>query len=157
MMARESTRSRVKEKAVAKGLITVAQADKMTESEIVDLIFLPGLSTAEKVTNVSGRGVGMDVVKTNIDRIGGRAKIDSEIGRGTTMRLEIPLTLATIPALTVVSGKSVFAIPQAALVEMIGLDADNVDKYIECIDGTSVFRFRGTVLPLLQSARKNCG
>ena len=141
---------RVKDKAVAKGLITVAQADKLTESEIVNLIFLPGLSTAEKVTNVSGRGVGMDVVKTNIDRIGGRAKIDSEIGRGTTMRLEIPLTLATIPALTVVSGKSVFAIPQAALVEMIGLDSDNVDKYIECIDGTSVFRFRGTVLPLLR-------
>ena len=141
---------RVKDKAVAKGLIAAAQADKLTESEIVNLIFLPGLSTAEKVTNVSGRGVGMDVVKTNIDRIGGRAKIDSEIGRGTTMRLEIPLTLATIPALTVVSGKSVFAIPQAALVEMIGLDSDNVDKYIECIDGTSVFRFRGTVLPLLR-------
>jgi len=141
---------RVKDKAVAKGLITAAQADKLTESEIVNLIFLPGLSTAEKVTNVSGRGVGMDVVKTNIDRIGGRAKIDSEMGRGTTMRLEIPLTLATIPALTVVSGKSVFAIPQAALVEMIGLDADNVDQYIECIDGTSVFRFRGTVLPLLR-------
>jgi two-component system, chemotaxis family, sensor kinase CheA len=93
--------------------------------------------------------VGMDVVKTNIERIGGRAKIESERGRGTTMRLEIPLTLATIPALTVVSGKSVFAIPQAALVEMIGLDTDSAAKYIECIDGTAVFRFRGTVLPLL--------
>ncbi|MGB7731232.1 MAG: chemotaxis protein CheA [Candidatus Acidiferrum sp.] len=140
---------RVKEKALSKGLVTPAQVEKMTGTEIMDLIFLPGLSTAEKVTNVSGRGVGMDVVKTNIERIGGRAKIDSEQGRGTIMRLEIPLTLATIPALTVVSGKSVFAIPQAALVEMIGLDADNAGKHIECIDGTSVFRFRGTVLPLL--------
>jgi two-component system, chemotaxis family, sensor kinase CheA len=140
---------RVKEKALAKGLITPAQAEKMTETEAMGLIFLPGLSTAEKVTNVSGRGVGMDVVKTNIERIGGRAKIDSERGRGTTMRLEIPLTLATIPALTVVSGKSVFAIPQAALVEMIGLGADRTQEYIECIDGTSVFRFRGMVLPLI--------
>ncbi|MGB2636130.1 MAG: chemotaxis protein CheA, partial [Candidatus Acidiferrum sp.] len=140
---------RVKEKALSKGLVTPAQVEKMTEAEIMDLIFLPGLSTAEKVTNVSGRGVGMDVVKTNIERIGGRAKIDSEQGRGTIMRLQIPLTLATIPALTVVSGKSVFAIPQAALVEMIGLDADNAGKHIESIDGTSVFRFRGTVLPLL--------
>ena len=140
---------RVKEKALAKALVTETQIDKMTESEIVNLIFLPGLSTAQKVTNVSGRGVGMDVVKTNIDRIGGRAKIESNRGQGTTTRLEIPLTLATIPALTVVSGTSVFAIPQAALVEMIGLDADNVKSYIETIDGTSVFRFRGTVLPLL--------
>lgn len=141
--------ARVREKAVSKGLITAGQAEKLTENEQVNLIFLPGLSTAEKVTNVSGRGVGMDVVKTNIDRIGGRAKIDTEKGRGTSVRLEIPLTLATIPALTVVSGKSVFAIPQAALVEMIGLDADSADKHIECIDGTSVFRFRGMVLPLL--------
>jgi two-component system, chemotaxis family, sensor kinase CheA len=98
--------------------------------------------------------VGMDVVKTNIERIGGRAKIESAKGRGSTVRLEIPLTLATIPALTVVSGKSVFAIPQAALVEMIGLDVDEARKHIECIDGTSVFRFRGTVLPLL-SLRKD--
>jgi two-component system, chemotaxis family, sensor kinase CheA len=140
---------RVKQKALSKGLVTAAQAEKLTPSEAVNLIFLPGLSTAEKVTNVSGRGVGMDVVKTNIERIGGRAKIDTEQGRGTVIRMEIPLTLATIPALTVVSGKSVFAIPQAALVEMIGLDADSSQNYIESIDGTAVFRFRGTVLPLL--------
>ncbi|MGB7438223.1 MAG: chemotaxis protein CheW, partial [Candidatus Acidiferrum sp.] len=140
---------RVRDKAVAKGLVSAAQAEKMNDTEALNLIFLPGLSTAEKVTNVSGRGVGMDVVKTNIERIGGRAILNSETGRGTTVRLEIPLTLATIPALTVVSGKSVFAIPQAALVEMIGLDADSAQNYIECIDGTLVFRFRGTVLPLL--------
>jgi len=140
---------RVTQKAIDKGLITTASADRMTESEKLNLIFLPGLSTAEKVTNVSGRGVGMDVVKTNIERIGGRSKLESVRTRGTTVSLEIPLTLATIPALTVVSGHSVFAIPQAALVEMIALDSENSEKYIQSIDGVSVFRFRGTVLPLM--------
>lgn len=140
---------RVKQKALAKGLITTAQIDKMNESEILNLIFLPGLSTAEKVTNVSGRGVGMDVVKTNIERIGGKAKLSSAKNKGTTLWLEIPLTLATIPALTVTSGRSVFAIPQAALVEMIAVDAEDAYKYIETIDGISVLRFRGTVVPLL--------
>jgi len=140
---------RVKQKALSKGQISASQADKMNESEILNLIFLPGLSTAEKVTNVSGRGVGMDVVKTNIERIGGKAKLESARSRGTTVSLEIPLTLATIPALTVISGKSVFAIPQAALVEMIALDEGDARRQIECIDGVSVFRFRGTVLPLM--------
>lgn len=140
---------RVKEKALSKGLLTGAQAEKLTETEILNLIFMPGLSTAEKVTNVSGRGVGMDVVKTNIERIGGQAKLESTKNRGTTVRLEIPLTLATIPALTVMSGKSVFAIPQSALVEMIGLDSDEAQKHIESIDGIRVFRFRGMVLPLV--------
>jgi two-component system chemotaxis sensor kinase CheA len=140
---------RVKQKAIAKGLISAANVEKATDSEVLNLIFLPGLSTAEKVTNVSGRGAGMDVVKTNIERIGGRAKLESARGQGTTLWLEIPLTLATIPALTVVSGNSVFAIPQAALVEMIALDAQGAQKLIESIDGVSVFRFRGTILPLL--------
>jgi two-component system chemotaxis sensor kinase CheA len=140
---------RVKEKALAKGLISAAQAEKMTHRELLSLVFHPGLSTAEKVTNVSGRGVGMDVVKTNIERIGGIAKIESARNQGTTVWLEIPLTLATIPALTVVSGQSVFAIAQAALVEMIAVDVEDSQKYIECIDGVSVFRFRGTVLPLI--------
>lgn len=140
---------RVKQKAIAKGLITAASAEKMTEGDLLTLVFLPGLSTAEKVTNVSGRGVGMDVVKTNIERIGGRAKLESARGKGTTVWLEIPLTLATIPALTVVSGGSVFAIPQAALVEMIAIDVEDSQKHIESIDGVTVFRFRGTVLPLI--------
>ena len=140
---------KVKQKALSKGLITVPQAEKMTQNEILNLIFLPGLSTAERVTNVSGRGVGMDVVKTNIERIGGKAKLDSTKTKGTTVSLEIPLTLATIPALTVISGKSVFAIPQAALVEMIAVDEADSRKLIETIDGVAVFRFRGTVLPLM--------
>jgi two-component system chemotaxis sensor kinase CheA len=145
---------RVKQKALGKGLITSAQAEKMAETDLLNLIFLPGLSTAEKVTNVSGRGVGMDVVKTNVERIGGLTKLKSDRNRGTTVWLEIPLTLATIPALTVISGKSVFAIPQAALVEMIAVDADDVHKFIEKIDGVSIFRFRGTVLPLMSLAEE---
>ena len=135
---------RVKAKAIDKGLVTATNAGKMTESERLNLIFLPGLSTAERVTNVSGRGVGMDVVKTNIERIGGRAKLESVRGKGTTVRLEIPLTLATIPALTVVIGNSVFAIPHAALVEMIALDGEVAEKQIASIDGVAVLRFRGT-------------
>jgi two-component system chemotaxis sensor kinase CheA len=141
--------ARVKEKALAKGQVTAAQAEKMTENEILNLIFLPGLWTAEKVTNVSGCGVGMDVVKTNIERIGERAKLESVANQGTAVRLEIPLTLATIPALTVLSGKSVFAIPQAALVEMVGLDAEAAQKLIQRIEGTSVIPFRNTVVPLM--------
>jgi two-component system, chemotaxis family, sensor kinase CheA len=140
---------RVKQKAISKGVLTAAQVEKLSEAEALNLIFLPGLSTAEKVTNVSGRGVGMDVVKTNVERIGGLTKLQTARGRGTTVWLEIPLTLATIPALTVLSGKSVFAIPQAALVEMIAVDAEDAHKFIENIDGVSVFRFRGTVLPLM--------
>ena len=96
----------------------------------------------------------MDVVKTNIERIGGRAKLESVKGQGTTLWFEIPLTLATIPALTVVSGNSVFAIPQAALVEMIALDAQGTQKSIESIDGVSVFRFRGTILSSVALAVK---
>ena len=145
---------RVKQKALGKGAITSAQVEKMTQAEILNLIFLPGLSTAEKVTNVSGRGVGMDVVKTNVERIGGLTKLQSSPNRGTTISLEIPLTLATIPALTVISGGSVFAIPQAALVEMIAVDPEDAHKFIENIDGVSVFRFRGTVLPLMTLAEE---
>lgn len=142
-------RERVKQKAVANGLISQAQGERMSEVEILSLVFQAGLSTSERVTEVSGRGVGLDVVKTNVERIGGRAKIESVENQGTTVRLEIPLTLATIQALTVASEKSIFAIPQAALVEMIALDAEKSQKQIERIDGVPVFRFRGKVLPLI--------
>lgn len=144
---------RVKAKAIEKGILNAGQAQKMTESEAQALLFAPGFSTAEKVTSVSGRGVGMDVVKTNIERIGGLVKLESEKGKGTTVHLEIPLTLATIPALTVVSARNVFAIPQAALVEMLYVDAEQVKERIEDINGAHMLRFRGAVLPLL-SLRK---
>jgi two-component system chemotaxis sensor kinase CheA len=141
--------SRVKEKAIARGLITAAQAQKMSEAELQALVFAAGLSTAEKVTSVSGRGVGMDVVKTNIEKIGGRVKVESAPGAGTRVHLEIPLTLATISALTVLSSGSVFAIPQSALVEMLSFDSDESRERTQELDGVRILRFRGAVLPLL--------
>ncbi len=141
--------TRVKEKAISRGLITAAQAQKMSEAELQALIFAPGLSTAEKVTSVSGRGVGMDVVKTNIEQIGGRVKVESKRGTGTRVHLEIPLTLATLSALTVLSSGSVFAIPQSALVEMLSFDTDEARERTQEVDGVRVLRFRGAVLPLL--------
>jgi two-component system, chemotaxis family, sensor kinase CheA len=140
---------RVKQKAVANGLVTMAQANAMSEEELQALIFAPGLSTAEKVTSVSGRGVGMDVVKTNIEHLGGRVRLQSKRSAGTTIALEIPLTLATISALTVVSSGSVFAVPQAALVELLGYEASEAKQAVEQIEGVRVLRFRGAVLPLL--------
>jgi two-component system, chemotaxis family, sensor kinase CheA len=93
----------------------------MTEREIYNLIFLPGFSTAEKVTNVSGRGVGMDVVKTNVERIGGNVDVQSTRGKGTTVRVKIPLTLAIIPALVVTCCGERYAIPQVSLLELCAL------------------------------------
>lgn len=148
--------ARVRDKAISKGLITLAQAQKMPEAELQALVFAPGLSTAEKVTSVSGRGVGMDVVKTNIEQIGGRVKLESTRGKGTRVELEIPLTLATIPALTVVSGRGVFAIPQTALVEMLSLNPEESRERTQEIDGVQVLRFRGAVLPLLSLRREFC-
>jgi len=115
---------RIRKKAVDRGVITADQAARMTEREIFNLIFLPGFSTADKVTNVSGRGVGMDVVKTNVERIGGTVDVQSGLGRGTTVRVKIPLTLAIIPALVVTCGGDRYAIPQVSLLELVRLEAD---------------------------------
>src|ERR1035438_5021706 len=103
---------RVKQKAVEQGFINAAQAASLSDQEAVNLIFLPGLSTAREVTNVSGRGVGMDVVKTNIEKIGGTIVVRSEPGKGTSLNIKLPLTLAIVPALIVASGGEQFAIPQ---------------------------------------------
>ncbi len=113
---------RIRKKAVERGVITAEQAARMTEREIFNLIFLPGFSTAEKVTNVSGRGVGMDVVKTNVEKIGGTVDVQSTMGRGTTVRVKIPLTLAIIPALVVTCGGDRYAIPQVSLLELVRLE-----------------------------------
>ena len=121
----------------------------MTEREIFNLIFLPGFSTAEKVTNVSGRGVGMDVVKTNVDRIGGTVDVQSTLGRGTTVRVKIPLTLAIIPALVVSCGGDRYAIPQVSLLELVRIEADEAGKGIELVHGAPVYRLRGRLLPLV--------
>jgi two-component system chemotaxis sensor kinase CheA len=140
---------RIRKKAVDRGVITADQAARMTEREIFNLIFLPGFSTAEKVTNVSGRGVGMDVVKTNVERIGGNVDVQSTLGRGTTVRVKIPLTLAIIPALVVTCGGDRYAIPQVSLLELVRLEADEVAKGIELVHGAPVYRLRGRLLPLV--------
>jgi two-component system chemotaxis sensor kinase CheA len=126
----------------------------MPEREIFNLIFLPGFSTAEKVTNVSGRGVGMDVVKTNVEKIGGTVDVQSFLGRGTTVRVKIPLTLAIIPALVVTSGGDRYAIPQVSLLELVRLKADHVSKGIELVHGAPVYRLRGRLLPLVYLSRE---
>jgi two-component system chemotaxis sensor kinase CheA len=138
---------RVKAKALERGLITQEQAATLTERELQQLIFLPGFSTAEKVTNVSGRGVGMDVVRTNIERIGGTIDLLSVLGQGTTLRIKIPLTLAIIPALTVTAGGARYCIPQVNLVELLRLDASD-GLGVEEVLGAQVYRRRGQLLPL---------
>jgi two-component system chemotaxis sensor kinase CheA len=142
---------RVKRKALEKGLITADQAGRMSEREAQALIFLPGFSTAEKITNVSGRGVGMDVVKTNVEKIGGTVDVQSKLGEGTTLRIKIPLTLAIIPALVVTSAGQRFVIPQASLLELVRLEAN--DAKIETIRGTPLYRLRGRLLPLVYLGR----
>ncbi len=139
---------RLKEKAVHKGLLRPEQAEQMGDREAVNLVFLPGLSTAERVTNISGRGVGMDVVKTNIEKIGGGVDVVSRLGEGTTVKIKIPLTLAIIPGLIVNSGKERFVIPQVSLQELVRLEGDAGRKQIEMIHGTPVYRRRGTLLPI---------
>ena len=114
----------IRNKAVQKGLISADQAGRMSDREIVNLVFLPGFSTAEMVTNVSGRGVGMDVVKTHIEKIGGTVDLQSKPGQGTTVRMKIPLTLAIIPALIVTSAGERYAIPQVSLLELVRLEAE---------------------------------
>ena len=140
---------KIRNQARQKGLITPDQAARMTEREIANLIFAAGLSTAEKVTNVSGRGVGMDVVKTNIEKIGGTVDVQSKSGQGTTVRMKIPLTLAIIPALIVTSGGDRYAIPQVSLLELVRLEGDQLHQGIESVNGAAVHRLRGRLLPLV--------
>ena len=110
---------RIKAKAIANGLVSEAEIDKMSEAQIHKFIFTPGFSTAEKVTSVSGRGVGMDVVRANIDQIGGTIDVKSVVGHGTSFTIKIPLTLAIVSALIVEAGGDRFAIPQLAVVELV--------------------------------------
>jgi len=140
--------TRVKQKAVEKGLLRPEQAERLSEREAVNLVFLPGFSTAEKVTSISGRGVGMDVVKTNIEKIGGVVDLSSRAGEGTTVKIKIPLTLAIIPGLVVNSGGERFIIPQVSLLELLRLEGEVGKKQIERIHGTPVYRRRGSLLPV---------
>ncbi len=145
---------RLRHKAIERAVITADQAARMTEREICNLIFLPGFSTAEKVTNVSGRGVGMDVVKTNVEKIGGTVDLQSTLGQGTTVRVKIPLTLAIIPALVVTCGGDRYAIPQVSLLELVRIEADEVAQDIELVHGAPVYRLRGRLLPLVYLNRE---
>ena len=145
---------RIRQKAIERGLIPAQQASRMPDRDVFDLIFLPGFSTAEKITNVSGRGVGMDVVKTNVEKIGGAVDIQSTPGRGTTVRVKIPLTLAIIPALIATCAGERFAIPQVSLSELVRLDAEEIGKGIELVHGAPVYRLRGRLLPLVYLDRE---
>lgn len=140
---------RVREKGIESGLVTADQAAAMSEREIIGLILLPGFSTAAEVTNVSGRGVGMDVVKTNIERIGGTLEIHSTQGKGTILRIKIPLTLAIVPVLIVTTGGDNYAIPQVSLLELVRLDDTRAQNEIEFIHDAPVYRLRGKLLPLV--------
>jgi two-component system chemotaxis sensor kinase CheA len=139
-------------KAVQKGLRTAEQISLMSQADVLQLIFSPGFSTAAQVTNVSGRGVGMDVVRTNIEAIGGTIEVESVVGRGTTCRLRIPLTLAIVPALTVECAGDRYAIPQVSLLELVALDADRAATAMEEVNGAPVYRLRGSLLPLVRLA-----
>ena len=140
---------KVRDKAIERKLITAERAAQLVERELLQLIFLPGFSTAAQVTNVSGRGVGMDVVRTNVEKIGGKVEIDSRAGKGTTLRLRIPLTLAIIPALIVRSLKQSFALPQAALSELVHIPPEQAATAIEWIEDAPLYRLRGGLLPLV--------
>ena len=135
--------------ALNKGLITKEQLKTMSAKEMMALVFLPGLSTAEKVTDVSGRGVGMDVVKTNLDKLGGKVEIESEIGKGTNFRIKLPLTLAIIPSLLVSVGGERFAVPQVNVNELIRISADQIQKRIEIVGDAEVLLLRGNLIPIV--------
>ncbi len=139
---------RVKAKALRNGLISAEQAAKMSEDQLANLIFAPGFSTAQGVSTVSGRGVGMDVVKTNIEKIGGTVDLANRPGKGLTLRIKIPLTLAIIPALIVECAGEQFAIPQVNLLELVRLEGDQAVAAVEHIHGAPVYRLRGNLLTL---------
>lgn len=139
------SRKKLLQKAVEKGIITAEKGELMSDRDVQNLIFAPGFSTAEKVTNVSGRGVGMDVVKSNIEKIGGLVDISSTEGVGSKITLKIPLTLAIVPAMIVRTDHDRYAIPQVKLVELV-----RVEKHsLEYVQGRPVYRLRGNILPLV--------
>jgi two-component system chemotaxis sensor kinase CheA len=139
----------IKRKAIERGLTTPDHVRGMSDQEAIHLIFLPGFSTAATVTSMSGRGVGMDVVKTNIEQIGGKVSVHSEAGVGTTLRMRIPLTLAIMTALVVFSGGECYAIPQANVLELVRADGDDTRGQMEMVGDAAVYRLRKQLLPLV--------
>ncbi len=141
---------RVLAKALERGLITKDQATTMTEREVLQLVFLPGFSTAAAVTHVSGRGVGMDVVMANVEKVGGTVELESRPGQGTTLRLRVPLTLAIVRALVVRSGGQSFCLPQSALAELVYVPAREEEFAVERIGEAEVYRLRDRLLPMVR-------
>src|SRR4029079_17294541 len=141
--------ARIRDKALANGLATAAELDKMSEAQIQKFIFTPGFSTASKVTSVSGRGVGMDVVRSHIDQIGGTVDVQSVQGKGLNFTIKIPLTLAMISALILESGGERFAIPQLSVLELVRVHAKSEHR-IERIKDAAVLRLRSKLLPLVR-------
>jgi two-component system, chemotaxis family, sensor kinase CheA len=139
---------RLREKAVQSGLVSAAEAELMSDTHVQKFIFHPGLSTADAITSVSGRGVGMDVVKSNIEKIGGTIEVASTAGRGTRFAIKIPLTLAIVSSLIVAANEERFAIPQISVLELVRA-ADDSDYKIERINDTPVLRLRNRLLPLI--------
>jgi two-component system chemotaxis sensor kinase CheA len=136
--------------AVKKGLMTTAEAAQIGDREALELVFRPGFSTAAKVTDISGRGVGMDVVRTHVERAGGQVEIESTVGRGSCIRLKMPLTLAIIPALLVEVAGHRFAVPQVNLLELVYLDETSAAGALENVRGAEVHRLRGEMLPIVR-------
>ena len=141
---------KVSRKAIEKGVVTKDQASRMSSRELVNLVFAAGFSTAEVVSDVSGRGVGMDVVRSNIEKLGGTVQLDTVVGQGTTVLLQLPLTLAIIPSLIVGVQEYRFAVPQVNVEEFVWVRAEEVSKQIEKVHGQDVLRLRGMLLPLLR-------
>ncbi|BAU22951.1 ATPase [Caldimicrobium thiodismutans] len=141
---------KIKKKAIEKGFVTPEEAEKLSDKEILSFIFKSGFSTAEKVTQVSGRGVGMDVVKTNIEKLGGSIELNTFLGKGTTVRIKIPLTLAIIPALIVTSHDQRYAIPQVSLRELVSI---NPETDILKMGDTEFYRLRGEIIPVVRLSR----
>ncbi len=139
---------RIRQKAIANGLASETAAAAMNDQQVLQFIFRAGFSTAEKVTSVSGRGVGMDVVRTNIERIGGTVELNSVAGRGTTFLIKIPLTLAIVSALIVEVSRQRFAIPQLNVIELVSV-AERAEARLEMINSTPVLRLRDRLLPLV--------
>jgi two-component system chemotaxis sensor kinase CheA len=138
--------------AVAKGLITPEKLASLTGQELLALIFLPGLSTAKNVTDVSGRGVGMDVVKTNLDRLGGKVEIHSVVGKGTLFRIKLPLTLAIMASLIVSVDDERFAIPQVNVEELLRIQPEDISKRLDVVGDAEVLVLRDRIIPLLRFA-----
>ncbi len=143
------SRERVLAKALSQGLISEERAGQMTEREIQQIIFLPGFSTAAAVSHVSGRGVGMDVVRTNVEKVGGTIEVESREGLGTVLRLRVPLTLAIVPALVVQSGGQSFCLPQGSLAELVCVMNTDAEVAVERIGEVELYRLRDELLPMV--------